>query len=233
MNFFNKLFGLEKESIKANCIVCPANDASLFYSNDGKGVSRGLFYAVSNMPDYTVISTNYNLLAGDCVLALKDSPCRNIFLFGSCGSTGALEVGAAVAVKKAFSLESFSEMLQQKEMLQYMCFEGSGTLLGKMAASTSVDPGLVNCATVSSLMLESAYMDFYRKEDIRCVDMESSMIYSAARVAGKEAASLLYVTDNVKSAGFYEELSPALRGKIKNIRKKLSDELKDFVKCLK
>ena len=112
MTVFETLFGLGESEIRKNCIICPANDSFLFIKAGRK--SGGLIFSATNSECFTIIAVKNNFLAGDCVLSLKDTPCENIFLFGSCASTGQAPVGSMHLPEKSFSLESFSRMLEKE-----------------------------------------------------------------------------------------------------------------------
>ncbi|MGM0441815.1 MAG: hypothetical protein ACQEQC_05305, partial [Elusimicrobiota bacterium] len=64
---------------------------------------------------------------------------------------------------------------------------------------------------------------------VSCVDMESSMIFSAAKEIDRNVLGLFYVTDTVGKMSFYRDFSKKLREKIKGARKSLARKVTDFV----
>ncbi|MFH1369214.1 MAG: hypothetical protein ABII64_08830 [Elusimicrobiota bacterium] len=229
MNAFKKLFGIEQGEIRENCIICPMpGNVGLFSGAGSVQSARGLLFSVINAGYASVIHSKYGTMAGDCVLLLNDTACRNIFLFGSCGSTGVIDLGTKVMTKKALVLESFTEMLKFREGMDasypdkklFEKFEG-------FAAGKNIMQ--LNCATVGSLFLEAGYIQWFAKHKISCVDMESSLVFSSALHIKRRAISLSYVTDIITKKPFYTDLEPAERQKIDNSKNELAKLLILFI----
>jgi hypothetical protein len=229
MDLFFKFFGTPKEEIKPHCIICPSNDQSLFSSNKSCKQGRGLFFSVLNTSFASIISTRNNFLVGDCVLALKDTTCKNIYLFGSCAGIGNMNIGDKVLIGNSYSLESFTKMSKNSNDVE-IC-NPSKELLGKILSfGANENLTSVNCATVSSLLLEEKYLKFFSEQKISCVDMETSIVFSAAALIQKNAVSLLYVTDILGKKRFYEPLSQKEKSNLSNSRKALSNLIINFIK---
>ena len=227
MTVFQKMFGISERDVRKNCIICPANDSPLFINEGDK--SKGLFFSAVSAGDTTVIIIKNNFLAGDCVLSLKETSCENIFLFGSCASTGQHSIGSIHLAEKSFSLESFSEMLEKSGASE--SYSPDKVLFDKFIGYSkggNISPSYF--AAVGSILLEKNYLEWFAQNSIGCVDMESSMIYSAAAHIKRKALALAYVTDIIEKKPFYDPLSKEESAKVASGRKALSGLLSDFIK---
>lgn len=243
-DIFKKLFGADSKSIKPDCVILPSDDTSAFsdlsvgcsapYHWDGgrKGCpvrsgNSGKLFSVINAETLTIIRTKFNLLAGDCVLYLKNSPCENIFLFGSCGGLGG-KIGDRIIAGESLNMESFSNMLAGRGKFASVCPDKE---LTARLASFGRKAGVrrLKCATVNSLFLEEGCRDFFKKQEVKCLDMEASMVFSASRHTGRRAAGLFYVTDIVGEKNFYEKRSKAESDAISAAKKELARVLREFI----
>ena len=224
MDTFKKLFGVEKSLIKPDCILSPLGEVDLFAGSSAGRRARGDYFRVADCRCATLIGTRYSLLAGDCVLGLADSPCRNIYLFNCCGGLGA-GIGAAYSVRKAFDFESFSGMLAGKE--EAACYHPDAELAGEFSAHSGLPEG--TCATVGSLALEEAHLPRFRALGVDCLDMECSAVFSASRKAGKRALALLYVSNSVPDKPWHEDLDRRDIQRLGRARKDLAALLTGFI----
>jgi hypothetical protein len=226
MDAFKKLFGVEKSGIKPHCIVSPLNEAVLFSGLKLGERAHGDYFRVVDSQYATIIGTHYSLLAGDCVISLADSPCRNVYLFGCCGAVG-VEVGARLLVKKAFNFESFSDMLEGKAVPscqgpdRELAEEFSGHARGGFLEGT--------CASVGSLALEEAYLPRFRALGVNCLDMECSAVFSAAKSSGKRALALLYASGRIPDKPWHESLDRRDIQRLGQSRKDLASLLARFI----
>lgn len=226
MAAFKKMFGLSESEVKTNCIICPANDSSLF-TNAGKRF-QGLIFSGTNTGRATVISIKNNFLAGDCVLSLEDTPCENIFLFGSCASTGQIPVGSIHIAEKSFSLESFSQMLE-KTLPSRAYFPDKALFDRFLEYSEENELSISRFASAGSIMLEKDCLSWFSQNGVSCVDMESSIIFSAAAHIKRKALALSYVTDVIGKKPFYDRLSAEDGKKVASARKTLSRLFEAFI----
>ena len=222
MDTFKKLFGIEKSLVKPDCILCPLDEVALF--GGSRAGERGEYFRVADSPRATLVGTRYNRLAGDCVLHLADSPCRNVYLFNCCGGVGG-GVGAAYSVRKAFDFESFSGMLAGKT--DAACHLPDEGLAGEFSAYSGLPEG--TCATVGSLALEEENLPRFRGLGVDCLDMECSAVFSAAKKAGKRALALLYVSNSVPDKPWHEDLSQEDIRRLGRARKGLAASLMGFL----
>ncbi len=226
---FKKSFGAGKSIIKKNCIILPTGDRELFRNLKLNKTYRGMFYEVSDYKYGTVIFIKPGAPAGDCVLLLEHTACENIILFSSCGGIS-VEVGDKIISTRAYNFESFSDFLNQKKLSKFKPYPPSTALKDKF--KKFVGKGYIQdrvFATVNSLNLEEKRYQDLNDMGISCVDMESSMIFSAADYVNKEAIGIFYVTDTVSKNSFYIKFPKELRAKIKGSRKSLAGRVTDFI----
>ncbi|MDR2395094.1 MAG: hypothetical protein LBD57_00490 [Endomicrobium sp.] len=162
------------------------------------------------------------------MLRLKDSPCENIFVFGSCGGYSQVTYGDLVIIDTAYNLESFSDMLNFKKQVKY--YRSSADLLYFFHKKNIYEQlTLTNSACVSSLYLEPKFLDWFSKREIYAIDMESSIILSASNSIKRKAICLMYVSDIVapNTAMFLQE-EKSIKQKVSNSRKNLTEMILRF-----
>ncbi|MDR2191551.1 MAG: hypothetical protein LBO62_01545 [Endomicrobium sp.] len=202
---FKSYFAAAKDEIKKTCIICQSFDLPLFSS-----VSKnGLFVKTAQIKNATVVVLKNNFLAGDAVLRLKGSSCENIILFGGCGGCGNVNIGDLLTIDKAYNFESFTDMLKNRTISQTAAFSGSAEFSRRNGAK-EFTPAFcekfktakivkTNSACVSSLVLEQNYTQFFKRNGICAIDMESSIVFSAANEIGAGVLCLFYVSDIVET----------------------------------
>lgn len=229
MDTFQKYFGTAPTEIKKHCIICPSNDSGLFSCNRRDFASKGLFFNTTDAGYASIITTRYNFLVGDCVLHLKNTNCSNIYLFGSCGSTGKAGLGSKILIQKSVGMESFTEMLKFNGKPD-ACFPDTTLLNNFLSYCGDQSVSLANCATVSSLILEEIHLPWLVKNNIACVDMEASIVFSAASYVNKKAIAFLYATDIILKKPFHEKLTPEEYSQINAAKKASAELLCGFIK---
>ncbi len=228
MKRFNKTFNLRPEEIETNCIILPSNDRDLFSSLGIVKSSRGLFYNTDITPGCTLISLKNRMFAGDCVLSLKETNCKNIILFGSCGSFS-LKPGARAVSAGSFNMESFTGLLHTESSSGFTFIAPDKNLTDNLSDYIGKRAKKETFATVSSLFLEEIKKETIKSAGAVCVDMESSQVFSAAESAGIRAAGVFYVTDTIGKLLFYDRYTKEDADKIKGARKSLADKVSGFV----
>ena len=220
---FKDFFGMSSSEIKKICIICQNYDLPLF-SQESK---NGFFVKTADAGNATAIALKNNFLAGDAVLKLKDSGCENILLFGSCGGCGEVESGDILFIDKTYNLESFSKMLKLEEEMESAPFSESlnSAFYGKYPYEDLIK---TNSACVSSLILETLYTSRFKDNGICAIDMESSIVLSAANKIGAQAACFMYVADHIEKNPVGIELEKKQKNKISLSRKKLAKMIMDF-----
>ncbi len=140
-----------------------------------------------------------------------------------------MNIGDKIIVENSCSFESFTQMAKNSKDLE-IC-KPSKELLEKVlsfGANENLMPA--NCATVSSLILEEKFLNYFAEQKISCVDMETSIVFSAAALAKINAVALLYVTDILGKTKFCEALSQKEKSSLSNSRKTISNLLITFIK---
>ena len=162
---------------------------------------------------------------------LKDTGCKNVVLFGSCGllaENNGLGIGSLVSPLKAYSLESFSRMLSRQDIASDAYYPDKKLLEDfTSAAGNAITP--VTCATVSSLKLEEERKGGWLKQGIEAVDMECSAFFAAASHCGFKAIALFYLTDIIGVKPFYQKMGLKDEAKIFLARKMASGILCKFI----
>ncbi len=232
MKEFEALFGIDKEKVKPWCILLPLLPKGVLDDFKVKDFSRGKIYSSGNARDFTLINTGMGPgFTGDAVLRLKETNCRNLILFGSCGlvkEKNGLGVASLVSPKQCNASEGFTDLLREKDLRSEVFYPDQELFTDFLSASQSVSE--VNCATLVSLKLEEEILDKLITRGIDIVEMECSAFFSAANSCGLKALALFYVSDIIKTHPFYLDLSPALKTKISACLKNSSQLLCQFIK---
>jgi len=207
---FQAVFGVKASRIKANCILMPLLPGGALAALKARKLGRGKVYGVGESADFTLIHTGMGpAFAGDAALYLKETGCRNAFLFGSCGLVSlrdGLSVGSLVSPAQCLAHESFSGMLLLPET-EAPAFYPDRELFAGFLNYAGAKVKKTSCATVSSLKLEEQMQQALIKNGVGVVDMECSAFFCASAYAGLRAMALFYVTDIIKEKPFYRALS--------------------------
>lgn len=231
MKAFHNLFGVKPSEIKKNCILMPFfNKAVLTYFGI-KTFSRGRLYAAANHKFFTLIRTGIGpAFIGDAVLYLRETACQNLILFGSCGLTeekNGLSIGSLVVPSKAYSMESFSRLLVNKN--EPLSFYPDEKLLDAFYTSYNTK-GIkkIACATMGSLKLEEEKLNFLIKKHMTVVDMECSAFFSASKYAELHSLAFFYISDIIDTKPFHRQLSEKEKEILLNSKRKAYEILLEF-----
>lgn len=229
MTKFETLFGIKESNVKTTCILLPIITKDLLTAFNIGSFSRGRLYSSYNAQNFTIIHTGIGPgFAGDAVLYLAETGCKNIILFGSCGLLPlTLTIGSLVTPVKCFAMESFTNMLLKKPVIN--AFYPDKTLIKAFLKDNSSLVKTVNCGTLGSLKLEEENIKLFNKKAVDVVDMECSSVFSAASYAGIKAMALFYVTDIINEKPFYKELSPEDNSSLCNSIKTAASILFKFI----
>ncbi len=259
MDKFEILFGIKKPDVKENCILMPFATKYILQNIGIPNLIKGKIYSSANTSDFTIIQTGMGPgFAGDAMLYLKDTACKNVILFGSCGLVGEKDGLSPTRITMSKSVIpsrpasgrlggplnsslSIGSLVSPSKCYSYESF--SSTLLNPEAKEFYPDKTLfeklihknneiksVTCATVSSLKLEEENLDLFENKNIDVFDMECSAIFCAGKYARIRTTALFYVSDIINSKPFYMDMDPDLKLKISNSVKKAIDNLIDFMK---
>lgn len=208
MNIFKNIFGMDPGAIKEKCVLAPCLSKDLLVAFGVDELVRGKIYGCAQGKDFTLIHARIGVcFVGDLVLYLKETSCRQVFLFGSCGSVGTLDIGRLVIPTKCFARESFSALLYDEDR-PWPIFYPDSYLRESFKNSTKNFPyDNVTCMTLSSLKFEQGLMQHFRDLNISVVDMECSAFFAAASKVGLPAMGLFYVSDVLEKKPFYADLT--------------------------
>jgi purine-nucleoside phosphorylase len=208
MTRFKTLFGIKESDIKDTCVLMPLLPKGALNKLGVKNLFRGKIYSSGNANHLTLINTGMGAaLAGDAVVYLSETRCKNIILFGSCGlvtASARLDIGSLVMPIESYSMESFTGLLLKDQA--FKAFYPDKTLMESFLKAAA-DVQKVRCATLGSLKLEEENMPLFRGKNIDVVDMECSACFSAAGHRHLKAIALFYVSDILDEKPFYENLS--------------------------
>ncbi|MDR0485296.1 MAG: hypothetical protein LBH29_01060 [Elusimicrobiota bacterium] len=224
---FKNYFGIDRKEIKPNCILCHIFDLPLF-SNEAQS---GLFFKSANTGDASIIGLKNNFLAGDAVLCLKKTNCKRIILFGSCGGICGIDIGDIIAAEKSYNFESFSDMLNGKCGKEYIY--STPNLLSEICKENQkIKRKNADCA--ASLLLENYFLSFFKSANIGAIDMESSIVFSAAKEIEVDFSAIMYATDFVGNSQSFPNAPLDIKTKklISRSRKEAAETLKRLVKNL-
>lgn len=228
---YKELFGLEASQVKKTCILMPFLFKEALREFKIGRLARGKLYGAGNSRDCTIIHSGPGpALTGDTLLYLKDTGCKNVILFGSCGllsENNGLGIGSLVSPLKAYSLESFSRMLFHKDITSGAYYPDK-KLLEDFTCASGIKQ--VTCVTASSLKLEEERKGAWLKQGIEAVDMECSAFFAAASHCGFKAIAIFYAADIIGVKPFYRELGLKDKAKIFSARKKAASLLCEFIK---
>lgn len=224
MTQFEALFGIKSLQVKKNCILLPLLPKGILNEFKIGNFKRGKLYGAGDNFDFTLIHTGMGAgFTGDAVLHLKESPCENVVLFGSCGLVKArngLSIGSLVSPAKCFAFESFTELLLEKNVQLRVSYPQDKFFGDFLADGEKIGLKKVNCSTLASLKFEEQMVDLFIENNIDVVDMECSAFFSAAAFSGLNAIACFYVSDIIKEKPFYlsldSDLESALSSAIKN-----------------
>lgn len=213
MSKFKALFGIENRHVRGTCILMPFIRKDILIRLGGLKLISGKLYSSAQSKCFTLINTGpHQAFVGDAVLYLRDTPCKSVILFGSCGlvkEKDGLSLGSLVSPFKCYSNESFSQMLKNEKMTGRVYFPDKQLLDSLLNAGKEHKIKKVVCSTVSSLKLEEERLDSFKASGIEVLDMECSAFFAAAKYVNKKAAAIFYVSDVVRDKPFYSNFNLA------------------------
>lgn len=154
----------------------------------------------------------------DAVLALAGTPCRTILFVGSVGSlTASAKIGDLIVPKESVSgcgadfyltAESFRKGngLGQTYLADCEKTEQLLHLTSSLAASRNVDVHQDKVFSIDTLLGEYPHLSEIRSLGCDAIEMETATLFHAARVIGRKAVALLYVSDcTFQGKSFYSD----------------------------
>ncbi len=208
---FETLFGIRKTDVKRTCVLLPLLSKKIVQQLGVRHLSRGRIYSAGNSAHFTLIRTGVGpTLAGDAVLYLADTSCRDIILFGSCGLVaGAEDIrrGSLLSPSICYAADSFT-MLLQGDSRPWDPYRADDNLHGQFLKFCGAE--IVNnavCLSIGSLNMEDELLPLFESKEIQALDMECASVFAAAAHTRRRAVALLCVTDIVGEKAFHAELS--------------------------
>lgn len=208
---FRDLFGLDPEVVSETCVLLPFAPKRLLSGLGVEKLERGLLYSSATGEFCTVILTRIGaVFAGDAVLHLAGTRCREIIFIGTCGLLSPVpsrRIGSLVCPALWYSQESFSR-LASGDLTSgppgYPDQELRRSLLRSAGMEEEDQPAGIS---FGSLCLQPQLLPRWRGRGVEVVDLESAAVCSAARRTGSKAVSLLAVSDIVGVRPYYQVLT--------------------------
>jgi hypothetical protein len=209
---FRELFGLDPAAVGETCVLIPFARKNIL---SGLGVgkfNRGLLYSAASGGLCTVILTRIGpVFAGDAVLALAETSCREVIFLGTCGLIppgGGREIGSLVCPSLWYARESFTELVRGDDSSGVVISPDPKLRLSLLRAGGLEDEKGPTGISFGSLRLQEELLPVWRGRVVEVVDLESAAVLSAASRIGIRAVSLLAVSDIVGLRPYYQILSP-------------------------
>jgi len=210
MKRIKSILGIPKKDIREVCVLIPFISRYILNNFGIDKMSKGWPYLSASTKYFTLIYTRVGTtFVGDAVLCLQQTRCKYLFFIGTCGlvlyKKSDINIGDIVLPSTSWAMESFSQLLKgefelaQKSMPDKFLMDECKKYFNKGEIH------MVSSATMGSLQMEEESISFFKKKDIRVVDMETSAFLNAAAKTNKKATALLVVSDIIKEVPFYEK----------------------------
>ncbi|MFC1645582.1 hypothetical protein ACFL2Y_00165 [Candidatus Omnitrophota bacterium] len=230
MNTFKRLFAVDAKDVKEDVVVTPFLNLEYFTKNKGSKINKGFIFEVLTEKYFSVVKTGVgSTFVGDCVVYLKDTPCKRLYFIGSCGVISNFNIGDLVIVNKALAWESFSEVLGHNPSHHFISTENE---IAKKFLALNSGIKKANLATLGSLSLQKEVSSSLKKQEIDIIDMEASSFFSATKYFRLQGLALLYATDIIASKPFSRDLDKKESEIIKSSRQRAISLICDFIKNL-
>lgn len=237
MNAVKRLFGVEAKDIQEDVILTPFLDFAYFAQGKKAKKAKGFLFEVLTDEYCSVIKTGVGAsFVGDAVMYLAQTPCKKLYFLGSCAGYGRCEVGDILLAEKALAVESFTDIIEEKNRYAFVSPKKSlqNDLLKWSASHENQQEKTViknaTIATLGSLSQQDRLTAFLKQNDISGVDMEVSAFFSAANKRNCACCALLYVTDIIGEKSFFRGLSNEERAEIKEARQRAVTLVCDFIR---
>ena len=208
---FQKIFGLPASEIQPVCILTPFLMTGMLRSLGVADLQPGYPYRSGNGAYGTVILTRMGAgFVGDAVLYLKETPCRTIFLLGSCGAvvdTPGLRLGSVVIPDEAMSLDGFAALREGPRLPGPISHPDPAllALAGRLPQTAKIPQP--HAASMNSVFLEELWQADLRAWGRDILDMETATFFLTAQAVGLPALAVLHVTDILSKSHPYRGLN--------------------------
>lgn len=207
-NTFKILFGIDPETVQNTCIIMPFDIPKAAEQLGVKTMSKGRVFAAGQGKGLTLILSGMSAgFVGDCVLWLKDTPCRQILFLGTCGlihtTKEHLDIGTVLTPGTIHAFESFSDIITGS-VKDPEPVEADTSLIKAMKLKLPV----CSCVSFASLHEEERYIPMFEQLGADVIEMECSAFFLAARRIQRPASALLVISDILGKILFSSKLSP-------------------------
>jgi purine-nucleoside phosphorylase len=201
MSEFQRLFALPSSEIKPLCIITPFLSKEITDELHVPKLSKGVLYSSGTGDKFSLITSHMGAgFVGDAVLHLKNTDCKQIIFFGSCGmiqDNPDLKIGDVIMIDKAYNQDSFIQMLSNNPPTDI--YYPDKNLADKFSSLNKA-----SCLTVNSLKLEQEYIKHLTTK-IDVIDMETAAVYAAAQHVGMKSIAVLFITDILGKVPYYDQ----------------------------
>jgi purine-nucleoside phosphorylase len=208
---FQRLFGQNPAQIQKTCLLVPFLTKDLLHSLSIDQIQKGKIYSSATVDHLTLIHTRMGAsFVGDATLYLKETPCENLILFGSCGATrksDGLSLGDLVIPQISYSMDNFSDILNKNYQIPKGYKPNSSLLKKFIKFIQPQEIPAVTCASFGSLKMERSYRKFFDKIVIDVLDMEAAAFFHAAHHIRRKAISFFYVSDILDDKDYLSEMT--------------------------
>ena len=233
-DIFKILFGVSPKAVKESCLVMPLLPKKALEYFSARSYIRGKLYGTAQAKNFTLIHAGMHpALVMDVVLYLKESSCKNILLFGSCGlakERQGFSLGSLVSPFQCLAADSASAILTQPVESLRSYYPEEKFFRSLLKAGEPYKLKSTTCLTTASLKLEEERLERWVNRGVEVFDMELAGFFSAASFSGLNACALFYISDIVKNKPFYLKHDPVLGGKLNQALIDACSLIKEFLK---
>ena len=207
MILFEKLFGINPDQIRPNCILMPFCSPKWLEPFEVTQKASGLLYTVWQTEHFSLIKTGIGAtLAGDAALCLKETPCHRAAFLGTCGLIGTDpgRIGEWVLPSKVLAWDSFSTLINGSQTPAAALIFDLAPAEQFLASNKDIPLSRGIHGTFPSLVLEENYLDEFKKHAVLTVDLECSAVLAACRSVGISIFSLLVISDLLVHRPFWQ-----------------------------
>ena len=187
---FKILYGIEPHDIQPTVVIMPFDIPQATTHLGIPKLTPGRLFAGGQGPGITLIRSGMSAgFVGDCILWLKDTPCKKILFLGTCGlirHKNDLSIGSVLAPQTVYALESFSAIVTDS-------VQEPARLPVDNLFDRTIPP--CSCASFASLHEEARYRPTFERLGIDVIEMECSAFFLAASKIDRRAGALLIVSD--------------------------------------
>lgn len=235
--FTQVLYGCEPTDVAKTVILTPRDETleALRRRADDirecKGFFRGFNGEINGFPVSVFNSRIGSPVASDCAYYLRFTPCRNIIYTGLIGSLQhEIRVGDLIVPTAAVRGEGASKYFVDESypaVADFQLLKALSSTMDEVFNEYDIVIHYGPIYTTDSFAAETKdFLDLWRSRNLIGIDMETSAIYTLARLYGMRSISAHIVSDNpIIKKSFFDPISDAEKGR----REKCEELLLDTV----